>query len=63
EALESQQRASEAQIDLFAAPAAAPEPELSAVERAVAAVNPDVLSPKEALDALYRLKDLSESKT
>jgi DNA mismatch repair protein MutS len=63
EALETQQRAAEAQIDLFAAPAAAPEREPSPVEAALAAVNPDMLSPKEALDALYRLKSLSESKT
>ncbi|HEX6708539.1 MAG TPA: DNA mismatch repair protein MutS [Albitalea sp.] len=60
EALENQQRAADAQIDLFAPPAPLPERELSAVERAVAAVNPDILSPKEALDALYRLKTLQE---
>jgi DNA mismatch repair protein MutS len=56
EALETQQRASDAQIDLFAPPAPLPEREPSAVERALAAINPDMLSPKEALDALYRLK-------
>jgi DNA mismatch repair protein MutS len=58
ESLETQQRASDAQIDLFAPPAPLPEREPSAVEAAVAALNPDVLSPKEALDALYRLKKL-----
>lgn len=57
EALESQQQAGRAQIDLFAAPAAA-SPEPSVVEMALAKINPDTLSPKEALDALYRLKNL-----
>ncbi|AKJ29967.1 DNA mismatch repair protein MutS [Caldimonas brevitalea] len=61
EALEAQQRAHNAQIDLFAAPApaaAAEDREPSAVEAALAAIQPDALSPREALDALYRLKDL-----
>ena len=35
-------------------PQAAPSP----VEEALAALNPDELTPKEALEALYRLKDL-----
>ncbi len=56
ESLEAQQKADDAQIDLFAAPAAAPVHERSAAEKALAALNPDSLSPKEALDALYRLK-------
>ncbi|HWU97699.1 MAG TPA: DNA mismatch repair protein MutS [Oxalicibacterium sp.] len=34
-------------------------PHTSAVDEAVAAINPDALSPREALDALYRLKELS----
>jgi len=38
------------------------EPESSGVDKALAAINPDMLSPKEALDALYRLKSLQESK-
>ncbi|MCW7537596.1 DNA mismatch repair protein MutS [Aquabacterium sp. A7-Y] len=60
EALEAQQRASNAQIDLFAAPAApvAEERVPSPVEEALAEIQPDALSPREALDALYRLKDL-----
>ena len=58
EALESQQQASRAQIDLFAAPAAAASTEPSAVEMALSKINPDALSPKDALDALYRLKNL-----
>ncbi len=55
EALETQQRANNAQIDLFAPPVRA-EPSGSALADAVAALNPDMLSPKEALEALYSLK-------
>ena len=57
EALEAQQQAGQAQTDLFAAP---PPPsaaaEASAIEAALAAVDPDTLTPREALEALYRLK-------
>ena len=59
EALEAKAAAGHAQVDLFAAPPAeqaAPEP--SRVEAALAAVDPDALTPREALDALYRLKSL-----
>ena len=62
EALETQQRAGDAQIDLFATPAAIDVREPSAIDNALAAINPDMLSPKEALDALYRLKLLSDPK-
>ncbi len=60
EALEAQQRAGDAQVDLFAAPpeaSAAPEP--SPVDAALSAIDPDALTPREALDALYRLKGLA----
>ena len=60
EALEEQQQSSEAQIDLFTVPAPLPERDASAVEAALAGINPDMLSPKEALDALYRLRKLQE---
>jgi DNA mismatch repair protein MutS len=63
EALEAQQKSSDMQIDLFAAPAPMAEVEASALDKALAGINPDMLSPKEALDALYRLKSLQESKT
>ncbi|MEJ7930904.1 DNA mismatch repair protein MutS [Ramlibacter sp. AN1015] len=57
-ALETQQLQSREQVDLFAPPpevqAAAP----SAVEAALAALDPDAMSPREALDALYQLKKL-----
>ncbi|MGF1630533.1 MAG: DNA mismatch repair protein MutS [Kiloniellaceae bacterium] len=44
-----------------AAKAAAPAARESAVEAALQDVNPDALSPREALDLLYRLKALSEA--
>ena len=43
-----------------AAKAAVPAVKESAVEAALEAVNPDSLSPREALDLLYRLKDLAK---
>ena len=58
DALEAQQRDADAQVDLFAAPAAAPAVTPSALEDALADLDPDSLSPREALDALYRLKRL-----
>jgi DNA mismatch repair protein MutS len=58
EALETQAQAGQAQVDLFAAPPAAAAPETSAVEAALAALQPDQLSPREALDCLYKLKAL-----
>ncbi|MEQ8357393.1 MAG: DNA mismatch repair protein MutS [Kiloniellaceae bacterium] len=42
-----------------AAKAAAPEPQATPVHEALQEVNPDQLSPREALDLLYRLKDLA----
>jgi DNA mismatch repair protein MutS len=50
------------QNDLFASPAASPDAEPAPQHPAVdllASVNPDELSPKEALELLYRLKSLS----
>ncbi|MFN3417207.1 MAG: DNA mismatch repair protein MutS [Caldimonas sp.] len=64
EALEAQQRDSRAQIDLFAPPPpaeAAATP--SAVEEALASLEPDALSPREALEALYRLKALQQGRS
>ncbi len=55
-ALEDRAGEGELQVDLFAPP---PEPEVtthSPVEAALAAIQPDQLSPREALDALYQLK-------
>jgi len=58
DALEAQQRDTQAQVDLFAAPPAVSAPTPSALEDAIADIDPDSLSPREALDALYRLKKL-----
>jgi DNA mismatch repair protein MutS len=58
EALESSSSAQQAQVDLFAAPPPAVAVEPSALETAFDALDPDTLSPKDALDALYRLKKL-----
>ena len=54
--LETHLRSGGAQADLFAAPAAATEPEPHPVLEALADLDPDALSPREALEALYRLK-------
>jgi DNA mismatch repair protein MutS len=61
EALEAQSRERDAQIDLFAAPPAPSLPALSMVDEALAQVEPDTLTPREALDALYRLKQLQKN--
>jgi DNA mismatch repair protein MutS len=62
EALESQRESGQAQVDLFAAPAAADAAAAAAgpsrAEAALAALDPDQLAPREALEALYRLKAL-----
>jgi len=58
-ALEARAGEAKAQVDLFAPPPAAESIAPSVVEAAVAALNPDALSPREALDALYQLKMLA----
>ncbi len=61
-ALESGAQQARAQVDLFAS---APEVEAngpSAVEAALVQINPDALSPREALDALYSLQRLLPKK-
>ena len=60
EALEASKHAADAQIDLFSAPPAPPPPaEPSPLDAALAKLDPDMLSPKEALEALYALKKLA----
>ena len=59
QALEANATESHAQVDLFAAPIATEKIASNAVEAAVAALKPDELSPREALDALYQLKALA----
>jgi DNA mismatch repair protein MutS len=66
ERLETQQRANDLQSELFAdpiggSPGGTSEPTpgaASEVEAALAALHPDSMSPREALDALYRLHAL-----
>ncbi len=63
ERLETQQQATQSQVDLFAEPtqAAMVSGASSAVESALETINPDNLSPREALDALYKLKKLQKN--
>ncbi|MCV2364535.1 DNA mismatch repair protein MutS [Paucibacter sp. DJ1R-11] len=66
EALEAKAGEGQAQIDLFAPPPAAPEPlpvsqATSALSLAINDVDPDTLTPREALDLVYRLKKLSQT--
>jgi DNA mismatch repair protein MutS len=60
EALERQASAHQAQVDLFAAPPTTETIAASPVETWAKALNPDELSPREALEALYQLKKLSD---
>jgi DNA mismatch repair protein MutS len=62
QALESKQSESQSQVDLFAAPASSAIIEATTsnpVDVALAAINPDNLSPREALEALYALKKIA----
>jgi DNA mismatch repair protein MutS len=59
EALETHATQSQAQVDLFAAPTASETIAVSALDTRLAAINPDSLSPREALEALYQLKALA----
>lgn len=58
DALEAQQTQTRAQVDLFAPAPAVELPENSAVESALAALDLDAMSPREALEALYTLQKL-----
>ena len=48
-------------MDLFAAPPAPETLAASALDMRLAAINPDALSPREALEALYQLKALANT--
>ncbi len=61
-ALEDQQTQSRDQVDLFAPPPSTEGAGPSPTEAALADIDPDALSPREALDALYTLKKLSQKK-
>ncbi len=60
-ALEAQSEESRSQVDLFAPPPATLEPEAHPLQAAVAQIDPDTLSPREALEQLYALKKLAAS--
>jgi DNA mismatch repair protein MutS len=62
ENLEANASESQAQVDLFAPPPAEAVGTPSAVEARLAEIDPDALSPREALDALYVLKKLGDKK-
>jgi DNA mismatch repair protein MutS len=57
-ALEAHAESAQAQVDLFALPPTLPATEPSAVEAALKSLNPDEMSPRDALEALYALKKL-----
>ena len=59
--LESSATANQAQVDLFAAPPEQQSVGPSAVEKALQALNPDALSPREALEAIYALKKIGQT--
>ena len=61
-ALEAHSQQAQSQVDLFAPPPATAEPEPSALDRAFAQIDPDTLSPREALELVYTLKKLSIQK-
>ena len=61
EALEAKASAGSAQFDLFAAPPPLAAQEPNALDTAMAAIDPDTLSPREALELVYRLKKLSQT--
>ena len=59
-ALEAQASQSQRQVDLFAAPIATETVAVSEVDIWARGINPDELSPKDALDALYQMKKLRD---
>ncbi|MBF6630723.1 MAG: DNA mismatch repair protein MutS [Comamonas sp.] len=63
QALEARDSAGIDQVDLFAAPPLTESaPQATPVEDALDKINPDALSPREALEALYQLKKLAQRK-
>lgn len=58
--LELDNQSSQPQVDLFAEPPPVPTAERSAVEQAIAELDPDSLSAREALDWVYQLKAMSQ---
>ena len=58
-ALEAHSAEQQTQVDLFAPPPPAEAPEPHPLVAAMAAIDPDALSPRDALDQLYQLKKLA----
>ena len=59
-ALEAQSEENRSQVDLFAPPPLNAEPETHPLQAALLGINPDALSPREALEQLYQLKQLAD---
>nr|MCU0764184.1 DNA mismatch repair protein MutS [Hydrogenophaga sp.] len=59
-ALEGQSAQSRLQVDLFAPPPIEESPEPHPLQVALQAIDPDALSPREALEHLYHLKKLAQ---
>jgi len=59
-ALEAHSEASRVQVDLFAPSPAPAEPDMHPLQAALQQINPDALSPREALEQLYQLKQLAQ---
>jgi len=59
-ALEAQSEENRSQVDLFAPPPLSAEPETHPLQAALQGINPDALSPREALEQLYQLKQLAD---
>ena len=59
-ALEARQQAGDVQVDLFVEPLSADLPTPSAVEAKLRELQPDSLTPRDALDLLYSLKRLAD---
>ena len=62
-ALESQSAQSRDQVDLFAPPPVSEAPEAHPLQAALQGIDPDALSPREALEQLYTLKKLAQTAT
>ena len=60
-ALEAQSEESRSQVDLFAPPPATLEADAHPLQSALDRIDPDTLSPREALEQLYTLKKMASS--
>ena len=62
-ALENQSAQQRSQVDLFAPPPPSAEAEPSALQLALDGIDPDSLSPRDALERLYQLKKLARHRS